>query len=173
MNYEEEIAAAMAEILEDAEKMFKQALDEKRLVMSADLKESFERVIVQNAAGIAGEISFRSYGRFKDMAKLSYLDHIPPVYAMEYFVEKTGINKFAYVPGYQNKEATSIKDVNRIAWAIAMSMKRAVNVKRQYRGTWYNETKMKMINNAKKRFRWITSEYVSWQVAQQLQREEE
>lgn len=168
MNYDEEIASAMAQIMADAEAMFKQALEEKRLVFSTELKESFERVVVKNAAGIAGEISFRSYGRFKDMASLSFLEHMPPVYALEYFVEKTGIDKFPWVPGYENKAATSVKDINRIAWAIAKSKKQAIDVKRGYRGTWYNDSKMKMINAAKKRFRWLTSEYVSWQVANQL-----
>ncbi len=168
MNYDEEIAAAMAEIMADAEKMFKQALEEKRLVLSAELKESFDRIIVKNAAGIAGEISFDAYGRFKDMKKLSFLDHMPPVYAMEYFVEKVGLDKFPWVPGYKDKVATSLADINRIAWAIASSKKQAIDVKRKYRGTWYNDSKIKMINVAKKRFTWLTSEYVSWQVANQL-----
>jgi hypothetical protein len=163
------LASVMAEIMSDAEKQFKAALTSKNLVFTGDLKDSFERHIVQHGAKIAGEITFKQYGRFKDMKRLRYLQHMPPTDAMEFFIEKTGIDRFAYVPGYNNKSPHSISDIMRIAWAISNSKKRAIDVKRGYRGTWYNESKMLMINNAKKQLRWRASEFISWQIKQQFE----
>lgn len=168
MNYDEELEKMMAEIMQEAEKNFQDAIERKRLILTDELKNSFQRFVVKKATGIAGEIVFDGYGRYKDMKVLSYNMHMPPTDAMEFFIEKTGITKFAFVPGYKNKRVESIADVNRLAWAFSKSKRIAVSTKRGYRGTWYNENKMKMINTAKKRLKWLTSEFVSWQIAQQL-----
>ncbi|WP_026995137.1 hypothetical protein [Flectobacillus major] len=168
MNYDAELEKVMTEIMAESEKMFKDAIEYKRLVLTGELKDNFERFVVKKASGIAGEIVYNGYGRYKDMKVLRYSNHMPPVDAMEFFIEKTGTSKFPFTPGYKNKRVVTISDVNRLAWAFSRSKRIAVNQNRGYRGTWYNENKMKMVNVAKKRLRWLTSEFSSWQVAQQL-----
>jgi hypothetical protein len=168
-SYKEQIADMLAEVSKDGVAMFQNAIDSKRLIFTRELKQSFEYTIMRGAEEVASEITFRSYGRFKDMKVISYLEHAPPVAAMEYFIEKIGIEKFAWVPGYEGKAATTLADINRIAWAISRSKKMAVDIKRGYRGTWYNSTKMEMINNAKKRIRWLTSSWIVEAAKRQLE----
>lgn len=167
--YKDQIADMLAEVSRDAVRYFEAALDSKRLVFTQELRQSFEYNIIRNAEEIASEITFRSYGRFKDMRKLTYLDHAPPVSAIAYFIEKTGVEKFAWVPGYEGKRSPTVKDINRIAWAISRSKKQAVDIKRGYRGTWYNENKMKMINVAKRRLSQLSSEWVANSIKKQLE----
>ena len=167
--YKAEIAEMLGEVSREALQNFERAIESKRLIFSQELKQSFDFSIMQGAEEIASEITFRSYGRFKDMKKLSYLDHAPPISAIAYFIEKTGVEKFAWVPGYEGKAASSVKDINRIAWAIARSKKRAIDINRGYRGTWYNENKMKMINSAKKRLSSISSSWIYNNVQKQLE----
>lgn len=168
MSYDEELEKVMAEIMQEAEKDFQDAIQRKKLVFTEELKNSFQRFVVKKATGIAGEIVYNSYGRYKDMKVLTYDTYMPPVDVMEYFIEKTGVAKFVYVPGYKNKRVESISDVNRLAWAFSKSKRIAVNSKKSYSGTWYNENKVKMVNLAKKRISTLASSYISWQIAQQL-----
>ncbi|MDI9871344.1 hypothetical protein, partial [Flectobacillus roseus] len=78
MNYDAELEKMMAEIMQEAEKNFQDAIERKRLVLTDELKNSFQRFVVKKATGIAGEIVFDGYGRYKDMKVLSYNMHMPP-----------------------------------------------------------------------------------------------
>lgn len=167
--YKAEIAEMLGEVSREALQNFERAIESKRLIFTDELKQSFDFSIMQGAEEIASEITFRSYGRFKDMKKITYLESRKSIEAIAYFVEKTGVEKFAWVPGYEGKAASSVKDINRIAWAISRSKKRAIDINRSYRGTWYNENKMKMINSAKKRLSSISSSWITNNVQKQLE----
>lgn len=72
---------------------------------------------------------------------------MPPIEAMEDFVEKVGLEKFAYIPGYSSIDVSNIKDAaKRVAWAVAMSRKRVPTVRRKSRSAWYNSTKSNFLN---------------------------
>jgi hypothetical protein len=173
--YKDQIAEMLAEVSREAVTRFENAIESKRLIFSQELKQSFDFSIMRGAEEIASEITFRSYGRFKDMKKISYLGHdtseaTAQAYFKQiaYFVEKTGVEKFAWVPGYEGKHSPSVKDISRIANAIVRSRKAAVDIRRGYSGTWYNENKMGMINAAKKRLGQLSSEWIANQVKKQL-----
>lgn len=157
------------EITKDAINNFRQALADNKLVFTQELYESFQYNIVRNAEMLYSEISFKQYGRYKDMKELKFSSHIPPVDAMEFFVEKTGVDKFAWVPGYKQNDGVPTEiATRRIAWAIASHYNRVPSIKRGYKGTWYNENVMLMINTAKKRLRWRASEWISAKIAESL-----
>jgi hypothetical protein len=160
------------DITKDAIQMFKQAIERNSLVLTTELLDSFQYNIVRSAELIYSEIEFRMYGRFKDMKQIRYAAHMPPIEAMEFFVEKIGVDKFAWVPGYDSKSSvpTDIA-ARRIAWAIAKHHRSVPSVKRGYRGTWYNENVMKMINEAKKQLRWRTSEWLASKVVKTIETE--
>lgn len=160
--FEEVSYQVLAEVTADAIDQFKNAISRYGIELTDALKEDFQYHIIRSAGKVAAEIEFREYGRFRDMAKLRFGAHHPPVDAMEFFVEKTGISAFSYVPGYKTsrRPPTVSKAVARVAAGIAYSMKRQVDVKRGYRGTWYNTEKAVMINRAKAQLRWRTSELI-------------
>lgn len=160
------------DITKDAVAMFKKALQEHRLILTDELRDSFQYHIVRTADLLYSEIQFRMYGRYKDMSEIKFSAHMPPIEAMEFFVDKVGVEKFAWVPGYDKKDSVpSDIATRRIAWAIAKHYTRVPSIKRGYRGTWYNENVMRMINNARKQLRWRTSEWISSQVVKLLESE--
>ena len=65
-----------------------------------------------------------------------HYERMPPQAALEAFVEKVGIDKFPYVPGYPKgvRPVSYTVAVERIAWGIRMMRKRMPNVQRGYRG---------------------------------------
>ncbi|AEI46806.1 hypothetical protein [Runella slithyformis] len=136
------------EITRDAVGYFEKAIERAGIVLSGDLKNSFEYEIIQTAGrlSVAGVIHFKGYGRFKDMRVLTYA-LMPPIETMEDFVEKVGLEKFAYVPGYSSIDVSNIKNAaKRVAWAVAMSRKRVPTVRRKSRSAWYNSTKSNFLN---------------------------
>jgi hypothetical protein len=162
IQFEDISSEVLMEVTRDAIEQFKNAIARYGIELTDALKEDFQYHIIRSAGKVSAEIEFKEYGRFKDMAVLRFGAHHPPVDAMEFFVAKTGINSFSYVPGYKTstRPPTVSTAVARIAAGIAFSMKRQVNVKRSYRGTWYNTEKALMINRAKKQLRWRTSELI-------------
>ncbi|MDQ1088983.1 hypothetical protein [Siphonobacter sp. SORGH_AS_1065] len=148
-----DLRPVLEEVIQDGIEEFKRALEAKGLVLTEELKRNFSYQLTESATELAGTISFQGYGRFKDMAKVSYLLHAPPIEAMEEYVEKIGVDKFAYVPGYRGKAKipTTDRSTLRIAWALARSRRQVPSVKRGYRGTWYNSSKVNMINIARRK----------------------
>jgi len=94
----------------------------------------------------------------KDMRKLQWRRHTPPVAEMEWFVAKTGLENFHFLNGYKRHSAgwfaTDRIAIRRLAWSIAMSRKRFPDVKRKYRGSWYNSEKGRFMRNVGERLRW-------------------
>lgn len=94
-----------------------------KLVLSADLINSLTyQVQDATAESIASvQLAFTDYGRMKDMRRLFYTK-MPPVEALEKFVEAIGVNKFKYVPGYSRGRFPSENiAIKRIAWGIAVA----------------------------------------------------
>ena len=169
IEFEEIAGEVLEEITADALLYFQRALERKGLVLTRELMDSFRYNIVRSATQIAAEIELMEYGRFKDMRRLHYTG-MPPIDAMEFFVQKIGAANFAYVPGYgANRRVPTVPNaVRRIAAGISFSRK-GQTINRKYSGTWYNETKMDMINVAKYRLGQRTSEWIAWQIVQQAE----
>ncbi|OIN61161.1 hypothetical protein [Arsenicibacter rosenii] len=167
LTFDEIATEVLEELTADALLYFRRALEAKRLVLTEELMRSFRYHIVRSATQVAAEIDLLNYGRFKDMRQLRYRGSMPPIDAMEFFVEKVGIGNFAYVSGYWDRTGSRIATVpnavRRIAAGISFSRK-VYTTKRPYSGTWYNETKMNMVNVGKKRLAWRTSEWIAAQI---------
>lgn len=167
VTFEEIAGEVLEEVTADALLYFQRALASKGLVLTAELMQSFRYHIISNAQQVSADIEFRDYGRFKDMRRLRYQGQ-PPADAMEFFVNKIGVNNFAFVPGYKadRRVPTVNNAIKRIASGVSFS-KKGRTQNRKYSGTWYNETKMDMINVAKGRLAAKTDQWVRWQMKQQ------
>lgn len=159
----DDFANEAADIAREGMDAFRRALETYGLELTEELKQSFQYHVLRQVNQIVLEFDFREYGRFKDMAQLKYSAHQAPVEAMEFFIEKIGLDKFAFIQGeeYRGKQVPTVKNATRrLAWALAIGRRKVPSIKRGYRGTWYNENKMKVINEAKKRVRWRASEWI-------------
>jgi hypothetical protein len=110
------------------------------LILTGEMLDSFRIKAVQTGAGyISQQVEMAGYFRIKDLRSMHYA-RMPPQAAMEYFIEKTGLSRFAYVPGYKasSPPASQTIAVERIAWAIRAKRMQNPDVKRGYRGI-YNE----------------------------------
>lgn len=71
--------------------------------------------------------SFPAYMRYRDM-KLLFWAKMPNVEAIQNWVEKKGVNRFAYVPGYNRSNegalSTAPDAARRIAYGVAFAMAR-------------------------------------------------
>jgi hypothetical protein len=133
------------------------------LLLSGELVDSIEQQVTAQAGQLAIEavIQFNTYGRFKDMRTLSY-STVAPAEAMKRFVEKIGIGKFAYVPGYEFAKAQPItaRAIQRIANAIAFRKKYVPSVTNTAR-MGYNPDKMNYINVTRRRLLDLTRKMVN------------
>lgn len=150
---EEEIQAAIKELTEeltaDAVMYFRKALDKANLVLTGDLIESMDYTVKQEVGmlGATAEIFFREYGRFKDMRRVRY-PHYMNVDAIADYVDKVGIEKFAWVNGYENKSSVpTVKNAKaRIVASIIFARKKVPVVVQNSKKQWYNRTKMAYFN---------------------------
>lgn len=163
----EELAAVVA----DAVGYFRDAIEAKGLVFTESLRDDFESFMVANSTVIAAEIHFNAYGRYKDMKTLHWGEAPPPLAAMIAFVEKVGVGKFAWVPGYEasGNVPTESVAIKRLARAIQYSFTRVITT-RKYNGTWYNETKARMVNVARRRIFEVTAGYAVAVVKEELEK---
>ncbi|GAB3256149.1 hypothetical protein GCM10027347_17780 [Larkinella harenae] len=167
----EQLLPVVEEIAHDALERFKDAIREKRLVLTEELERNFRYELTRSASMLALQIEFRGYGRFKDMARTHYGQMAPPE-EMEEFVKHIGLDRFAYVQGYRGHQVPTVKNaIKRLAFALAKGRRKARVVKRGYKGTWYNSSKMKMINQAKRELREKYKKLVTPYLAKQLEGE--
>lgn len=138
------------EVSRDALHYFEKAIEKERLVLSGDLRNSLQYEINDEADSFAAlaniniDIFFKEYGRFKDIKRMRW-QHMPPVEELEEFVKKVGLNKFAFVNGYNEKSVPTVdKAVKRLAWTFAMYKKKIPVHKQQTQ--WYNRTKAAYFN---------------------------
>ncbi|MVM35288.1 hypothetical protein GO755_35025 [Spirosoma sp. HMF4905] len=121
-----------------AERAFIQRIEQAGLKLTGEMLNSF-RAIAAKEAGVFVESRLEMAGlfRLKDLRSMNY-SRTPPLVAMEAFVEKVGVSRFAYVPGYPTahkiKPASELASVERIAWAIKINRQCYPSVKREYRG---------------------------------------
>lgn len=170
----EDFTEEAADIAAEAVGMFQRSIEQAGLEMTQELKQDFSYHVLRQVNQLVLEFDFREYGRFKDMAQLKYTAHQAPVEAMEFYISKTGLDKFAYIKGYEGKQVPTVKNATRrLAWALAIGRRKVPSIKRDYRGTWYNTNKMKVINEAKKRVRWRASEWITLAVKGALEAQAE
>jgi hypothetical protein len=101
-------------------RLLQESVRKNKLTLTDELLNSFEHEVKSHAGDmVQGLLSFRGYGRIKEMSRLVYTRQ-PPVEKMEEYVEKVGVSKFKYVPGYKAghipHESIAVK---RIAWGLA------------------------------------------------------
>lgn len=121
------------------------SLNARNIVLSSELLNSLKVQVQSNASSVLNDIiiEFNSYGRVKEIqggggGKLFPVDEIAKT-----FVEKIGIDKFKYVPGYQNTKR-SYEDIpnasKRIAFAIGMKrMERGNKARKWYIKNTFNQ----------------------------------
>lgn len=154
----------------DGLQVFQRAIEKAGLVLSSELLNEWSSVVSKSDDLLAVEWQFNMYGRFKDMKSLRYTQ-MPPIEAFEKFVEKVGVDKFAWVPGYDSKQSVPTEiAINRIAWGIAKHRMAVPVVKRSGPG-WYNENVMKLVNKARYMIRQKTAEWVSQKTIKVLEEE--
>lgn len=131
------LQAVLNKYIQEAERAFRQRAQAANLNLSGEMIDSFRSEAAVAADGfLQARVRMVGYARFRDLQSMNYV-RSPPLSAMEYFVEKTGVDRFAWVPGYRggdSKPSSEIMAINRIAWALKMVRHRYPNVKRGYRG---------------------------------------
>lgn len=136
------IQAVLNKYVQEAERLFRQRAQAANLDLTGDLINSFRSEAAVAAEGfLEARVKMLHYARFKDLRSLNYT-RTPPLSVLEYFVEKVGVEQFAYVPGYptQNKvrPATEVEAIHRIAWGLKMNRQRRPTIQRGYRGIYSN-----------------------------------
>ncbi|MEZ0484296.1 hypothetical protein [Fibrella aquatica] len=132
----ERIARILNAYLQKAEDAFQRRISSQGLVLTGEMLSSFRQYAAERAEGyVEAKLGMVGYVRIKDLKSLNYT-RTPPLRAIMDFVEKVGVSKFAYVPGYPQgvQPGSEAKTIERIAWGIKMNMQRNPNVKRGYRG---------------------------------------
>ena len=164
-------SAELKAVAQDAVKYYQQAIERSGYVMTEALRNDFDLHIIESSEMIAAEIAFRYYGRFKDMKVLKYGDLMPPIEVITEFVEKIGVSKFAWVPGYEKNGKTPALSVavKRIASAIAVSF-RNKGIKREGKG-WYNQTTSNLVIIARSRIMAVTADYTAKMIAENIEKE--
>ena len=129
------------------EKQLKQAVQLANLHDTGDLVNSIRAGSVKvGDKTISTSVVFSALLRLKDMKTLSY-STIPPIAPLIDWVERIGLGKFAYIPGYPVgvKKLTETEQIFRIASGIQYHLKASPNVKRGYRGIYNDELFKKII----------------------------
>lgn len=147
-----EIKVTISELVTDLTKegvqYFQKSIDKAGLNLTGELRNSIDYTIREEIGSLSltAEILFKGYGRFKDMKRLRYSE-FPNIEAIEAYVEKIGVESFAWVNGYEGKQIPNVKmATKRIAWALLMHRKKVPVVVQNDKRTWYNKVKMAYIN---------------------------
>lgn len=135
----EEILAAW---MEYAVRSLQESLRKKKMVVTQELERSIKMRMTRVVSGAgAAHLELNMYGRFRDMKRRTYSG--PANFdAILDWVEKIGIQRFKYVPGYDpskrtvNRVPTTSLAMNRIAWGIAWSRYIKFNARRKQ---WLNK----------------------------------
>lgn len=153
----------------DGLNVFQSAIRKAGLVFSEELLSDWSTSVIKSDDVLAVEWQFQMYGRYKDMKRIS--GYMPPVEVITEYVEKIGIDRFAWVPGYDIKSSvpTDIA-AERIAWGIA-KYRASVQTIRRSGGGWYNENVMKLVNKARYDIRKKTAEWIAKQSAETISSE--
>lgn len=127
--------------------MLADQLRAKGLVLTEDLLNSLQAETTAASDRFVAEmaVAFNEYGRIQEMKRVSYTKGAP-LEAMEAFVRKRGVSRFAYVPGYKRGQVPLSQDVaiNRIAWGLSRARLRDAG-KHKPRG-WYAKSFYRSLN---------------------------
>lgn len=143
----------------DGLNVFQNAIQKAGLVFSEELLNDWSTTVIKNDDVLAVEWQFRMYGRYKDMKRIP--GYMPPIEVMIEYVEKVGVDRFAWVPGYDVKDSVPT-DVaaERIAWGIAKYRASVQVIKRSGAG-WYNQNVMRLVNKTRMNIRKRTAEWIA------------
>lgn len=147
-----EIKATVIDLVTELTKQgaayFEKSIEKAGLNLTGELQNSVDFVIREEIGSLSltAEIFFKEYGRYKDMKTLRY-SWLPNIDAIEAFVEKIGIEKFAWVNGYEGKQVPTVKNAKkRLVWSYLMYRKKVPVVVQNSKKQWYNKVKMAYIN---------------------------
>ncbi len=133
--------ALMHDFLAQAEAAFRRRANKANLHLTGAMVESFKKGSVQDGENfLKGHVEMLGYVRLKDMKGMSY-QHFLPSDVLEKFVDKVGVENFAYVPGYEKPGAKlPSKEVQakRIVFGIQAYRKKHPDVRRKYQSI-YND----------------------------------
>lgn len=149
---EEEVRANVYELVTELTKQgtgyFEKSIEKAGLNLTGELHNSVDFIIHEEVGNLSviAEIFFRDYGRYKDMKQLRYA-YLPNIDAIEKWVETVGVEKFAWVNGYEAKQVPTVKNAKeRVLWSYLMYRKKVPIVVQNSKNQWYNKVKMAYIN---------------------------
>lgn len=145
------IKNVMAEGAKFGKTLLQNALRKAGVELTGDLINSVTEFTAGLSSQYEPEITweFRDYMRYKDMSKLTYLGYTNTD-AIIKFVQKVGVESFAYVSG-SDKDPTQIANAeSKIAWAILKHRKGGMTVTQQANRRVYNKTKMIIFNKIRR-----------------------
>lgn len=129
------------------EKAFEKTVEREGLVSTGELLNSIRAEGVKTASNfISAHVSYSDLLRVKDMKKLTYTT-IPPLAPLLEWVERVGVDKFAYVPGFApgKKSKSEIQNIYRIGHGLRYHLRASPNVERGYRGIYNDPMKNELL----------------------------
>lgn len=141
------INTLLEQFVKRTETAFKAAVQREGLISSGDLIDSIRAQGIQYGSDfISAHINYSDILRFKDMKSLEYTT-IPPIGPIAEWVERTGVDKFPYMPGYPEgkRPGSESEQIQRIATGIQYHLKASPNVKRGYRGIYNDNLKYSLL----------------------------
>lgn len=134
----ERIAKLLDSYIDKAEAAFRTRIQNAGVILTGEMLNSFRQYAAEKGEGyVQAKLTMVNYTRIKDLRSMSY-SRLPPLDALEYFVETVGVGRFAYVPGYPTKNlvrpVSETAAIERIAWGIRQNLRKYPNLKRGYRG---------------------------------------
>lgn len=140
--YNDVVDDILAAWVEYAIRELKAKLQSRRMVVSGALLASLGADVTKAVEGKArAKVNMLEYGRYRDMKRLTY-EGPANFDAMLRFVDKIGVSRFKYVPGYNPavrrvlRPPTTSVARNRIAWGVAWSRFRKFSHRRKQ---WLNK----------------------------------
>ena len=127
--------ALLDDYLRQAENAFRKRANKANLKLTGAMVDSFQRgAVVQGTDFIKGKVEMVGYVRLKDIKRMQYT-HYMPTDVLEYFVDKIGVENFAYVPGYDKPGAklpSREAQAKRIVFGIQAYRHQHPEVRRKY-----------------------------------------
>jgi hypothetical protein len=167
IDLQDEALKIIEDLTREAVGYFEKAIEAKGLILTSELRNNFRYDVVAGAGGLlaSATIYFEGYGRILDMKKLRY-STVANLDAMEAFVEKIGVDKFPYVPGYTDKTRvpTVNQAVKRIAAGIAWQRYKIGTVNQGKTKAWYTRTLNDFVNVSRRRISEILATHVAQSV---------
>jgi hypothetical protein len=167
-----EALRVIEDMTRDAVHYFEKAVEAKGMTLTDELKNSFKYEITAASGNLlaSATISFEGYGRLLDMKTLRWQGPAN-LEAMEEFVDKIGVDKFAYVPGYEKsgKIPTANIAVRRIASGIAWQRYKISGLSQGKTKMWYTRTLNDFTNVSRRKMMDILGPYLVGTIKESLE----